>query len=95
MKKITAFINIEYCMYVLTPICSCHSHSHLPTIFFTVGCTFKEPGVQGGEHGQILLRSCTDVDISDSEPDKSGSHESRAVPIRLRTILSFIQSYKI
>ena len=36
MKKITAFINIEYCMYVLTPICSCHSHSHLPTIFFLV-----------------------------------------------------------
>ena len=28
--------------------------------------------VQGGEHGQILLRACT-MDISDSEPDKSGS----------------------
>ena len=29
-------------------------------------------GVQGGTHGQILLRACT-VYISDSEPDKSGS----------------------
>ena len=49
--------------------------------------------VQGGTHGQILLKACT-VYVTPSLTNRT-LYLSLAVQIRLRTILSFIQSYKI
>ena len=50
--------------------------------------------VQGGTHGQILLRPALCTYLTPS-PTNQALYRSRAVQIRLRTILSFIQSYKI
>ena len=50
-------------------------------------------GVRGGTHGQIFKHVlCTYLTPS---PTNRTLYLSRAVQIRLRTILSFIQSYKI